>query len=128
MPIESEKNACPSATSTVEGVTFEKSGRKRNRTPSPPPGISSEWIDSTIRMSSSSGMRILAERSMPFCTPKAITKWVASTKRQVYNTGRQGLLMNVSKISLYSPAVETRAKLPVTECTMYSAVQPETTK
>ena len=65
---------------------------------------------------------------MPFCTPKAITKWVASTKRQVYNTGRQGLLMNVSKISLYSPAVETRAKLPVTECTMYSAVQPETTK
>jgi len=26
MPIESEKNACPSATSTVVGVTFEKSG------------------------------------------------------------------------------------------------------
>ena len=31
MPIESEKKACPSATSTVEGVTFEKSGRNRNR-------------------------------------------------------------------------------------------------
>lgn len=34
MPIESEKKACPSATSTVEGVTFEKSGRNRNRSPS----------------------------------------------------------------------------------------------
>ena len=83
MPIESEKNACPSATSTVVGVTFEKSGAKRNFNPASPPGISSECTDSTIRIRNSSGMRILAERSMPFCTPMAITKWVARTNRQV---------------------------------------------
>ena len=83
MPIESEKNACPSATSTVVGVTFEKSGAKRNFSPASPPGISSEWTDRIIRMTKSSGIRILAERSMPFCTPSAITKWVASTNRQV---------------------------------------------
>ena len=83
MPIESEKNACPSATSTVEGVTFEKSGRKRNRTPSPPPGISSEWIDSAIRITNSSGISTLAERSMPFCTPIVMTKCVASTNSEV---------------------------------------------
>ena len=83
MPIESEKKACPSATSTVEGVTFEKSGRNRNRSPSSPPGISSEWIDSAIRMTNSRGISTFAERSMPFCTPVAMTKCVASTNSAV---------------------------------------------
>ena len=82
MPTESEKKACPSAASTVWGVTFEKSGRNRKRTPSSLPGISSEWPASTTSTKNSSGIRNLAERSMPFRTPSAITPWVISTKIQ----------------------------------------------
>ena len=78
MLIESEKKACPKATSTVEGVTCEKSGRKKKRSPSPPPGSSSEWTERAMRTTNSSGMSTLAERSMPFRTPSAITEWVAS--------------------------------------------------
>ena len=83
MPMDSEKNACPSATSTVRGVTAEKSGLKKKRSPSPPPGMRSEWTERTTRIASSSGMSTLAERSIPFSTPRAMMTWVSSTKSVV---------------------------------------------
>ena len=67
----------------VEGVTFEKSGRKRKRSPSPPPGISSEWMERAMSTKKSSGISSLAERSMPFCTPRAMMACVARAKSTV---------------------------------------------
>ena len=36
-PTDSEKNDCPIAYKMISDVTFEKSGCKKNRTPSPAP-------------------------------------------------------------------------------------------
>ena len=83
MPIESEKKAWPMATSSVRAVIFEKSGAKRNRSPSALPGISSERTASTTRTRNSSGISTLADRSIPFCTPQAMMPWVSSTKSTV---------------------------------------------
>ena len=83
MPMESEKNACPKAVSTVAGPIFEKSGFKKNFSPSAPLGISSEWMASATKMTKSSGISTLAERSIPFCTPSAMMKWVARMNTDV---------------------------------------------
>ncbi len=83
MPIESEKKAWPSATSMVEGVIFAKSGRRKKRIPSAAPGSSSERTASTMSAPKSSGMSSRADRSIPFCTPRAMTKWVARTNSAV---------------------------------------------
>ena len=80
MPIESEKEGLPHGYEQGRGATFEKSGWKKKRRPSPPPGMSSEWIEEEDEHDKSSGMSTLAERSMPFCTPSAITKCVARAK------------------------------------------------
>lgn len=68
-PMLSEKKAWPKALSTTFGVSFEKSGSNINRKPSLAPGMSSELMQNTIKITNSSGISTFDIRSMPFCTP-----------------------------------------------------------
>ena len=71
-PIESEKKACPKAAKTDDEVTFEKSGSRKKRTPSMPPGMSIEWIARTIRKRNRRGIITFEARSIPRLTPRTM--------------------------------------------------------
>ena len=71
MPKLSEKNACPSALITTPGVTFEKSGFRKNSTPSPAWGSDNDIPQNTSNSTKSSGISTLESFSIPFCTPRS---------------------------------------------------------
>ena len=97
MPSESEKKACPRASSMTLLLTFEKSGCSRNRTPSEAPGSIHDATTMTTRSSSRSGIRIFAARSMPPFTPRTTTRWVSTTKATAQRQGFKGSVENVWK-------------------------------
>ena len=80
-PREREKNACPSALSTTEPFTFEKSGLSRNFSPSPAPGMMTLQTTSTRMMMKRAGIRMLAHFSIPFLMPITTTTWVSRSIR-----------------------------------------------
>ena len=86
----SEKKACPMALSTTVGVTLAKSGFRRKVRLSDVPGILNEHTISTQMISNSMGIITLENRSMPLCTPRAITRCVISMNTTAQSNGCQG--------------------------------------
>ena len=76
--------------STTEEVIFDGSGSKRNRSPADASGRVTERTHITKRMMKRSGIITFDARSIPFCTPETITKWVSPTNTPIQKTGRQG--------------------------------------
>ena len=90
MPMLSEKKLCPKALRTTAPVIFEKSGMKRKRRPSAAPGRVSDFTHSTTMMTSSRGMSILLQRSMPSFTPRTTTTAVRARNASWQTMGSQG--------------------------------------
>ena len=94
--MESEKKLWPSALMSTRPVIFEKSGRKKKRSPSPAPLRVSDLTQSTISITSSRGISTLDHFSMPSFTPRATTKAVSARKTIWHKMGSQGWLVNES--------------------------------
>ena len=109
-----EKKACPMALSMTRVVTFEKSGFRRKCRPSRAPGMLNEQATSTTMITSSSGIITLLKRSMPDCTPRAMTTWVIAMKIHPYTTGHQGCETKDENPALKSCSA---ASAPVHDCT-----------
>ena len=86
-PILREKNACPSAFRTVFGVTFEKSGLKRNSTPLWLPGSKSEFTAMATTSTKSTGITSFENFSIPSLTPYTTTTQVIIKKMARYIIG-----------------------------------------
>ena len=69
IPKLKEKNACPIARTMTWGVIFEKSGCRKNFSPSLASGSVNERIQNTMRIMNSIGINMLDIFSIPFCTP-----------------------------------------------------------
>ncbi|MOA01707.1 hypothetical protein D3C78_1211280 [compost metagenome] len=83
MPNESEKKACPRATSVASALSLEKSGRKKKDAPSPAPGRVNARIINTISKISMPGINILLNFSIPEDTPLIITAHVQTITTKV---------------------------------------------
>ena len=73
-----EKNTCPIALITTCGVSLEKSGRKKNETPSSAPGRVRERTAAAINSTNRAGMRILLIFSIPPEMPRETISTVAA--------------------------------------------------
>ena len=69
IPKLKEKNACPIARTMTWGVIFEKSGCRKNFSPSLASGSVNDRIQKTMRIMNSIGINMLDIFSIPFCTP-----------------------------------------------------------
>ena len=69
MPKLKEKNACPIARTMTWGVIFEKSGCRKNFSPSLASGSVNDRMQKTMRIMNSIGIHMLDIFSIPFCTP-----------------------------------------------------------
>ena len=69
MPKLKEKNACPIARTMTWGVIFEKSGCRKNFSPSLASGSVNDRMQKTMRIMNSIGINMLDIFSIPFCTP-----------------------------------------------------------
>jgi len=69
VPSEIEKKACPKASNTTLGVIFEKSGKKRNFSPSHAPGREHATAISPTSIRKSRGIITFDAFSMPPRTP-----------------------------------------------------------
>ncbi len=87
-PMLSEKMACPMAASTPVAVRLPNSGLKRKLIPSLLPGKVSERTQSSSIMKNKTGMTILVNFSMPFCTPPMTTAPVRKTSKPWKRMGR----------------------------------------
>ena len=56
-------------------LSLLKSGWNKNDNPSAAPGAKSENIVKTINIAKSTGMKILENFSIPFCTPMTMEMW-----------------------------------------------------
>ena len=70
MPTDREKNACPNACRNVSPVILEKSGLKKNFTPSKAFGKVSERAIKINNRTNKAGIMILHAFSMPFWMPR----------------------------------------------------------
>ena len=69
IPKLKEKNACPIARTMTWGVIFEKSGCRKNFSPSLASGSVNDRIQKTMRIMNSIGINMLDIFSIAFCTP-----------------------------------------------------------
>lgn len=69
MPKLKEKNACPIARTMTWGVIFEKSGCRKNFSPSLASDSVNDRMQKTMRIMNSIGINMLDIFSIPFCTP-----------------------------------------------------------
>ena len=67
MPKLKEKNACPIARTMTWGVIFEKSGCRKNFSPSLASGSVNDRMQKTMRIMNSIGINMLDIFSIPFC-------------------------------------------------------------
>ena len=81
-------------------VIFEKSGLKRNSTPAIAPGSMHDAMTRMMSRTKSVGMSNFEMRSIPFFTPRIITKCVSNTNPTAHNIGRIGLDENSTKYLL----------------------------
>ena len=125
MPRLNEKKPWPKALMRTLPSILEKSGLKRNDNPSLAPGSVTERIPKTIRMTKSSGIRIFAYLSMPFCTPLKTTKPVRKMKMACHITLRQPILWKSAKSCSMAAKSLPWNELD-TALMMYSKVQPDT--
>ena len=69
MPKLKEKNACQIDRTMTWGVIFEKSGCRKNFSPSLASGSVNDRMQKTMRVMNSIGINMLDIFSIPFCTP-----------------------------------------------------------
>src|SRR5699024_826828 len=72
-PTAKEKNDCPNAYNNDSAVKLEKSGLRKNVTPSIAPSNVRERITNIIKKINNNGIIYLLARSIPFLIPNAIT-------------------------------------------------------
>ncbi len=90
IPIDSVKNACPMAASTLSQVSLLKSGVNMNARPSPKWPDVNEYPSSTSMSNRSAGTMKRTACSSPRSTPRMTTKIVKAINRVWQNaTARQ---------------------------------------
>src|SRR5699024_97159 len=72
-PTAKEKNDCPNAYNNDSAVKLEKSGLRKNSTPSIAPSNVKERITNIIKNINNNGIIYLFARSIPFFIPSAMT-------------------------------------------------------
>src|SRR3989339_1550252 len=82
-----EKKACPKAASSVSPVILEKSGYRRNFTPSIAPSNVNDRIAKITTRMKSTGIRIFEYLSIPFLTPATTMRALSPRKRRCIITG-----------------------------------------
>src|SRR3989339_814899 len=126
IPRLNEKKACPRAASIVSPVIFEKSGYKRNLTPSLAPSRVRDLIASNKTRINSIGISILEYFSIPFFTPATTIRADSVRNKRCIATGIKEDCEKPENWFARDVLSDVR-KSGENDLKMYSKVQPPTT-